>query len=58
MKIGLVLYDYYPFGGFQEGCLATAVETAKRGHGGRYSPALEKVIAPKLSNLKSQLSNL
>jgi UDP-glucose:(heptosyl)LPS alpha-1,3-glucosyltransferase len=32
MKIGFVLYDYYPFGGLQEDCLATAVETAKRGH--------------------------
>jgi len=32
VKIGFVLYDYYPFGGLQEDCLATAVETAKRGH--------------------------
>jgi UDP-glucose:(heptosyl)LPS alpha-1,3-glucosyltransferase len=32
MKIGFVLYDYYPFGGLQEDCLATAVATAERGH--------------------------
>lgn len=32
MKIGFVLYDYYPFGGLQEDCLATALATAARGH--------------------------
>jgi UDP-glucose:(heptosyl)LPS alpha-1,3-glucosyltransferase len=32
VKIGFVLYDYYPFGGLQEDCLATAVATAERGH--------------------------
>lgn len=32
MKIGFVLYDYYPFGGLQEDCLATALATQKRGH--------------------------
>jgi UDP-glucose:(heptosyl)LPS alpha-1,3-glucosyltransferase len=32
MKIGFVLYDYYPFGGLQEDCLATALATHKRGH--------------------------
>ena len=32
MKIGFVLYDYYPFGGLQEDCLATAIATAERGH--------------------------
>jgi len=32
MKIGFVLYDYYPFGGLQEDCLATAMATASRGH--------------------------
>ena len=32
MKIGFVLYDYYPFGGLQEDCLATAVAVTERGH--------------------------
>lgn len=32
MKIGFVLYDYYPFGGLQEDCLATALAVATRGH--------------------------
>jgi UDP-glucose:(heptosyl)LPS alpha-1,3-glucosyltransferase len=32
MKIGFVLYDYYPFGGLQEDCLATALVTHTRGH--------------------------
>lgn len=32
MKIGFVLYDYYPFGGLQEDCLATAIATTGRGH--------------------------
>ena len=32
MKIGFVLYDYYPFGGLQEDCLATALATHARGH--------------------------
>lgn len=32
MKVGFVLYDYYPFGGLQEDCLATALQTAARGH--------------------------
>ena len=32
MKIGFVLYDYYPFGGLQEDCLATAIATQRRGH--------------------------
>ena len=32
MKIGFVLYDYYPFGGLQEDCLATAVAMTERGH--------------------------
>jgi len=32
MKIGFVLYDYYPFGGLQEDCLATAVAVTQRGH--------------------------
>ena len=32
MKIGFVLYDYYPFGGLQEDCLATALAVADRGH--------------------------
>jgi UDP-glucose:(heptosyl)LPS alpha-1,3-glucosyltransferase len=32
VKIGFVLYDYYPFGGLQEDCLATAKATAERGH--------------------------
>ena len=32
MKIGFVLYDYYPFGGLQEDCLATALAVAERGH--------------------------
>jgi UDP-glucose:(heptosyl)LPS alpha-1,3-glucosyltransferase len=32
MKIGFVLCDYYPFGGLQEDCLATAMAVADRGH--------------------------
>jgi UDP-glucose:(heptosyl)LPS alpha-1,3-glucosyltransferase len=32
VKIGFVLNDYYPFGGLQEDCLATAVATQQRGH--------------------------
>ncbi len=32
MNIGFVLYDYYPFGGLQEDCLATALATTERGH--------------------------
>lgn len=32
MKIGFVLYDYYPFGGLQEDCLATALAVTERGH--------------------------
>lgn len=32
MKIGFVLYDYYPFGGLQGDCLATAMTTVERGH--------------------------
>lgn len=32
MKIGFVLNDYYPFGGLQEDCLATAVAVAEREH--------------------------
>ena len=32
MKIGFVLYDYYPFGGLQEDCLATAFAMTERGH--------------------------
>ena len=32
MKIGFVLNDYYPFGGLQEDCLATALAVADRGH--------------------------
>jgi len=32
MQIGFILYDYYPFGGLQEDCLATALATAERGH--------------------------
>jgi UDP-glucose:(heptosyl)LPS alpha-1,3-glucosyltransferase len=32
MKIGFVLYDYFPFGGLQEDCLATALATHARGH--------------------------
>lgn len=32
MKIGFVLYDYFPFGGLQRDCLATALATANRGH--------------------------
>ncbi|MGJ8653966.1 MAG: glycosyltransferase family 4 protein [Opitutaceae bacterium] len=32
MNIGFALYDYYPFGGLQEDCLATALATAARGH--------------------------
>jgi len=32
VKIGFVLYDYYPFGGLQDDCLATALATHKRGH--------------------------
>lgn len=32
MKIAFALYDYYPFGGLQEDCLATAQATMKRGH--------------------------
>ena len=32
MKIGFVLYDYYPFGGLQEDCLATALATHAREH--------------------------
>jgi len=32
MKIGFVLYDYYPFGGLQEDCLATALAATERGH--------------------------
>ena len=32
MKIAFALYDYYPFGGLQEDCLATALATAERGH--------------------------
>ena len=32
MKIGFVLYDYYPFGGLQEDCLATAIAAHARGH--------------------------
>lgn len=32
MNIGFVLYDYYPFGGLQEDCLATAVAATERGH--------------------------
>jgi len=32
MKIGFVLYDYYPFSGLQEDCLATALAVADRGH--------------------------
>lgn len=32
MKIGFALYDYYPFGGLQEDCLATALAMAGRGH--------------------------
>ncbi len=32
MKIGFVLYDYYPFGGLQEDCLATALATERLGH--------------------------
>ncbi|WP_308985615.1 glycosyltransferase family 4 protein [Thalassobacterium sedimentorum] len=32
MKIGFVLNDYYPFGGLQEDCLATAKATQQRGH--------------------------
>jgi UDP-glucose:(heptosyl)LPS alpha-1,3-glucosyltransferase len=32
MKIGFVLNDYYPFGGLQEDCLATALAVANRGH--------------------------
>ena len=42
MKIGFVLYDYYPFGGLQEDCLATAVATAERGHEvSRFHPHLD-----------------
>lgn len=32
MKIGFVLNDYFPFGGLQEDCLATAWATHTRGH--------------------------
>jgi UDP-glucose:(heptosyl)LPS alpha-1,3-glucosyltransferase len=32
MNIGFVLYDYYPFGGLQEDCLATAMTTQAKGH--------------------------
>ena len=32
MKIGFILYDYYPFGGLQEDCLQTALETHALGH--------------------------
>ena len=32
MRIGFVLYDYYPFGGLQEDCLATALAVTERGH--------------------------
>ena len=32
MKIGFVLNDYFPFGGLQEDCLATALSLARRGH--------------------------
>jgi len=32
VKIGFVLYDYYPFGGLQEDCLATALASHARGH--------------------------
>ena len=32
MKIAFTLYDYYPFGGLQEDCLATALECVARGH--------------------------
>lgn len=32
MNIGFALYDYYPFGGLQEDCLATALATAAQGH--------------------------
>ena len=32
MKIGFVLNDYFPFGGLQEDCLATALAVADRGH--------------------------
>jgi len=32
MKIGFVLNDYFPFGGLQEDCLATALAVANRGH--------------------------
>jgi UDP-glucose:(heptosyl)LPS alpha-1,3-glucosyltransferase len=32
MKIGFVLYDYYPFGGLQEDCLATAMAVTEGGH--------------------------
>ena len=32
MKIAFVLYDYYPFGGLQEDCLATAMATQAKGH--------------------------
>jgi UDP-glucose:(heptosyl)LPS alpha-1,3-glucosyltransferase len=32
VKIGFVLYDYYPFGGLQEDCLATALASSARGH--------------------------
>jgi UDP-glucose:(heptosyl)LPS alpha-1,3-glucosyltransferase len=32
VKIGFALYDYYPFGGLQEDCLATAIACKGRGH--------------------------
>jgi hypothetical protein len=32
VKIGFVLYDYYPFGGLQEDCQATTLTVAERGH--------------------------
>ena len=32
VKIGFVLNDYYPFGGLQEDCLATALAVTERGH--------------------------
>lgn len=32
MKIGFVLFDYFPYGGLQRDCLKTAALCAKRGH--------------------------
>ncbi|CAA6678745.1 Unannotated [Lentimonas sp. CC4] len=53
MKIGFVLYDYYPFGGLQEDCLATAVATAERGHEVHIFTRTWKGVCP--TNVKQHL---